>query len=73
MMFQIKGIVPGSVVKFKDKFNQTREGIVLLIRSEDIVVVKLAEGGTLCINKQFCTLVQPVLAGRRYNIYGELI
>lgn len=72
-MFQIKGIVPGSIVSFKDKFNQNREGTVLLIRSGDSVFIKTEDDSIFCINKKYCSLLQPVLSGRRYNTYGELI
>lgn len=70
-MFQIKGIVPGSIVSFKDKCNQDREGTVLLIRSGDSVFIKTEDGGTFCINKKYCSLLHPVISGRCYNTYGE--
>lgn len=70
-MFQIKGIVPGSIVRFRDKCNQTKEGTVLLIRTGDSVIIKTGDSGIFCISKKYCSLVQPVLAGHRYTVYGE--
>lgn len=72
-MFQIKGIVPGSIVSFRDKYNQTKEGTVLLIRTGDNVIIKTGDSGIFCISKKYCSLVQPVISGRKYTVYGELV